>query len=633
MAAAIVFTFAVLGAHIVAAEPMVLPKLLHSQAPEIGFPRTAKWIAAPQAPTPSPWHVYADTWGAVDGLGRVLPTHAQCGSPHKHRAVGIFYFIDNNHPTPYLYDNDKIIAQRQYRQDWWRIGPLNTIHWWGEPLFGYYRSSDPWVLKEHAAMLADAGVNTLVLDLTNGLIFPHTQMALFKAFNELRGLGEKTPDFCAFCGHNSWTPEYNTIYAKNVANNLWYRWDGKPLMLVVTDNTKPGNDLLRTLPASIRRFFTLRYSWAQTNPDGRLDSWFGSGKNVWPWIAYYPQPFGWHKKPTVPECVSVAVGGWAISPLARDYHNHHLPPRKKQHPSLGLCFAEQWTRALALKPRFVFVTGWNEWISICQPNPMSNNALKLAGHAIEHGGPLYTDEFDSEYSRDAEPMKGGFGDDYYYQLIANIRLYKGVHRLAFVQPHTIHIRGPFAQWSLVGPEFRNQIGLPVHRNYTGWGKHDYINNSGRNDIKLSKMTYDAKNLYFYVQTVNPLAACTNANWMLLYIDADDNPKTGWLGYDYIINRKVHNPHSTTIAKYTGPGYRWKTIGTVTMRTRGDKLQLCVARKLLGLAHTLPPEIHFKWADNIKQNGNWSDFYLHGDCAPPFRFYYRAKFKQEKARGN
>ena len=27
------------------------------------------------------------------------------------------------------------------------------------------------------------------------------------------------------------------------------------------------------------------------------------------------------------------------------------------------------------------------------------------------------------------------------------------------------------------------------------------------------------------------------NWMLLFIDADSNHKTGWLGYDLVVNRQ------------------------------------------------------------------------------------------------
>ena len=43
---------------------------------------------------------------------------------------------------------------------------------------------------------------------------------------------------------------------------------------------------------------------------------------------------------------------------------------------------------------------------------------------------------------------------------------------------------------------------------------------------------------------------------------------------------------------------------------------------LGLAAP-PAVVDFKWADNIRQTGEASDFTLNGDCAPNDRFNYRA----------
>jgi len=45
---------------------------------------------------------------------------------------------------------------------------------------------------------------------------------------------------------------------------------------------------------------------------------------------------------------------------------------------------------------------------------------------------------------------------------------------------------------------------------------------------------------------------------------------------------------------------------------------------LGL-NALPKALDFKWADNLRQTGHWSDFTLHGDAAPNDRFNYRARF--------
>ena len=81
----------------------------------------------------------------------------------------------------------------------------------------------------------------------------------------------------------------------------------------------------------------------------------------------------------------------------------------------GHNFQEQWQRVFELNPPFVMVTGWNEWI---------------AGRWGKPDGPLvFVDQFDQEFSRDIEPMNGGHGDNYYFQLVANVRRYKGAPAL------------------------------------------------------------------------------------------------------------------------------------------------------------------------------------------------------------
>ena len=56
----------------------------------------------------------------------------------------------------------------------------------------------------------------------------------------------------------------------------------------------------------------------------------------------------------------------------------------------------------------------------------------------------FPDEFSQEGSRDIEPMKGGHGDNYYYQMAANIRRFKGVGRPEpSSSPVTITVDGRF----------------------------------------------------------------------------------------------------------------------------------------------------------------------------------------------
>src|SRR5690606_20496289 len=103
----------------------------------------------------------------------------------------------------------------------------------------------------------------------------------------------------------------------------------------------------------------------------------------------------------------------------RSYHDAHQPASEGRDTT-GRNFAEQWERALEVDPPFVFVTGWNEWI-----------ASRFDENAPFYGaGPVtFVDQFDQEFSRDCEPMKGGHGDNYYYQLASQIRRYKGVRPL------------------------------------------------------------------------------------------------------------------------------------------------------------------------------------------------------------
>ncbi len=50
-----------------------------------------------------------------------------------------------------------------------------------------------------------------------------------------------------------------------------------------------------------------------------------------------------------------------------------------------------------------------------------------------------------------------------------------------------------------------------------------------------KVTFDATYIYFYAETHNVITSYTDDNWMMLFIDSDQNKDTGWEGYDYLVN--------------------------------------------------------------------------------------------------
>ena len=126
-----------------------------------------------------------------DEYGRTVP--AAAGKKDK-RDVGIFYFLWLGQPqSSDIYDVSKIIAEHGqdivFHEEGGKISPNGQAHWWAEPLYGYYRSDDPWVLRRHIQLLADAGVDFLIFDTTNAVTYPEAFLPLCEMIAELRKQG------------------------------------------------------------------------------------------------------------------------------------------------------------------------------------------------------------------------------------------------------------------------------------------------------------------------------------------------------------------------------------------------------------------------------------------------------------
>ena len=554
-----------------------------------------------------PWDTFSDTWVATDALGRSLPTSAETGPVRSGKTVGIFYFLWLNTQGPIL-DLSKMLKADPAHPPY---GPRSAFHWWGEPLFGYYRSDDEFVIRKHAQMLTDAGVDVIIFDVTNGFTYDETYLAICRVFAGMRRLGQKTPQI-AFIAHSGSARVAQKLsqdfYAKGLHRDLWFLWKGKPLLMA-----PPAG-----LSESILNFFSVRDSWAWT----KGQKWFGDGKDAWPWLDHTPQTPGWHENPAKPEQICVCVAEHPVSNIGRSFSQGRQPPVAQIASGRGLYFEEQWQRARQVDPEFVFVTGWNEWVA--QRFISDKGGQPFLGQPLPPGGTFFVDQYSQEFSRDVEPMKDGHGDNYYYQLASQIRRYKGARPLPPVTSRPIRLDGQFEDWREVGPEFRDTIGDVVHRRHPGCGDAGlYVNDTGRNDIIAAKVSCDASNIYFYVRTRDAMTPRTDTNWMLLFIDADQNAATGWLGYDFVVNRIAAQEQTATIERHQGHGYQWGTPTSVPYRTTGNELELAIPRSVLGVSR-LPATIDFKWADNILQTGNGSDFTLHGDAAPNDRFNYRAK---------
>jgi hypothetical protein len=255
------------------------------------------------------------------------------------------------------------------------------------------------------------------------------------------------------------------------------------------------------------------------------------------------------------------------------------------------------------------VTGWNEWVAGRWGNP---------------NGPIeFVDQYDHEFSRDIEPMKGGHGDNYYYQLVANVRRFKGSAPLPRAsRTKSIKIDGEFSQWKAVAPEFLDDAGDTDPRDHDGTGGTHYVNRTGRNDLVGFKVASDTQSISFYARTREMLSPLTGGSSMWLLIDVDHNPATGWEGFDCIVNRSFENDRLTWLEQNAG-GWTWKRIAPVPFRVAGNELHLTIPRSALQLATTPPAlTIDFKWIDNPQHAGDIMDAYLSGDVAPEGRFRFR-----------
>jgi hypothetical protein len=252
--------------------------------------------------------------------------------------------------------------------------------------------------------------------------------------------------------------------------------------------------------------------------------------------------------------------------------------------------------------------------------------LGRAGKELKVGDRYFIDQYNQEFSRDAEPMRGGHSDHYYYQMVANIRRYKGVRRLPVSSAaRTISLEGGFEQWEAVQPEYRDHLFETLPRDEAGWGGAGrYVNRTGRNEFVRLKVAADDQSVYFYAQTRQPISPSRDANWMMLFLDTDQKAQTGWMGYDLLVNWPVITGERTTI-KINRGGWSWQEIGEGCYRVEGCQLMLALPRGLPGLNQ---PRLSFDfhWADNLQQPGDEADFIIHGDSAPNRRcnYHYEAE---------
>ncbi|MBO5757638.1 MAG: hypothetical protein J6S28_08060, partial [Clostridia bacterium] len=524
-------------------------------------------------------------------------------------------------------------AMRDFNNEIWKG---TSSYWWNESIYGFYSGEDPWVLRKQAELLTNAGVDVIFTDNTNG---DHTWYAaynaLLKEWDDAMTDGLNTPklSFMLPFWDKSYTNMqvsaiYQDIFRTNKYPNLWYYYEGKPMIMAIKESFNPNTS---PLEKEISKFFTFRAgepSYVASNPDVKS----------WGWLSMYPQAKHFasskDKSNGVVEQITVGIAmnhNYKLHELAamsgdfiagRSYSSIYPDRYAKEGAEAskwGYNFAEQWAYALEVDPKVVFVTGWNEFrVGRYETWPEGSPA------AVPNAFP---DQYNDEFSRDIEPTKGALKDHYYYQLVNFVRQFKGVNPIPTPSGKvTIDIAAGQDQWKAVEPYFGAYIGNTAHRDHAGYGDLVYTETSGRNDIIGAQVARDDEFVYFNVECADNITPYTDKLWMTLYLDTDQGNQ-GWETFEYVINKSAASANTVVLEKFSGNGYESTKVADCAYTVDGRYMTIKVAKSDLGLSGD-DYTINFSWTDNVHDEGNYEqfsgdimDFYISGDVAPGARFKY------------
>ena len=632
-------------------------------------------------------------WRAADDLGRVVSAPKDVPEFRPDRKVGLFYFLwldgdiprDRNLPEgengPYDVSKLETIDPAPAQNDA-LTGTDAQMHYWGEPLFGYYASSDPYVLRRHIRLIADAGVDTLIFDVTNAVTYENAYLALCDVVLEAFANGEPAPQVVFMTRTNATATIqklWDEFYSHEKYHPVFFPWKGKPLLIANPDE----------VPEKIRDFFTIRDSYWPTDAVYRT-------RDAWRWVDGYPQSYSWHDAENRPEQLNVSPGQnltrddlrgpvWMGERIGRGRSFVYGAEKQRFAPVEGLNFAQQWSRALEVDPEFLMITGWNEW---------------TAGRWWIDWGNRYAfvDQYDLEYSRDVEPAKGAALDAYYLQTVDGIRRFKGAPSPPKPTPRkTIDLDGSFEQWSDVEPTLRDYSGETEPRDFRGVAGLWYKTPKGRNDLSAAKVSRDDASVYFYLETREAITPAL-PDGLCLALDLDDNLATGWRGAELVVGAK-YEPDGTVVARYYDASdaekarkelkelterenleeypetqklietqvqpyasdeqlallrewdererggrlkarkealkltekarafHSGKEITDCRWRVEGNKLMIAVPTTLFAAGSDLTA-VSFKWLDNVPLESP-AKFYDSGDVAPESAFFYRVEFEPKE----
>lgn len=571
---------------------------------------------------------------ATDHLGRKLPRYGEVREKRKDKIVGLFYYLWlGYHGTQGPFDISKILEEDPKVLDkpdspLWPDETNAPMMHWGEPMFGYYLSTDEWVLRRHVQMFIDAGIDVLYFDVTNGFTYRKTYLKLFKILSEYKAKGFAAPQVCFYlapqtrgCGTGNMMELWEQLYEPMLYPELWFYWKGKPLIICHSQ---------RAIPEEIRDFFTWRApTW---NAPQMENTWAWEGNPQKVAVDEHGNPEQIAASVVANDCApdagelsgsNMSDAYWGTPIYGRSWHNG-AKDKRENASHYGFFFQEQLNTALKIDPPVTFICQWNEWLV-----PMlTKNSVCVPPYDYKNHHFVFRDEFNEEYSRDIEPMKGGYKDAYYLQMTAFCRKFKGMEKPATdTRKHVINVSKDFSQWNSVALTYREYTGDVEHRNFKAYDAVGrYENDTGRNEFSVLKVANDKKNVYFYAECSNKITSKDDKNWMTLFLRLDEK-MCSWEGYNFVINRVSPEGDKAVLEICSQNGeYEWRKIALLDYRCTDNKLQLAVPKSVLGILEKNFC-IEFKWSDNM-QHPDVMDFYVNGDAAPRGRMNYLYIFEAE-----
>lgn len=576
---------------------------------------------------------YSDTWAATSGLGRHVADYSEVGGPKENKEVGLFYWnwnvdeadtlnVINN--TTFQKEHPEAYGEDAYRNPAWPDG--KTIYFLSEPLFGYYAGNDYWVYRRDAELLSDAGVDFLFLDYTNGkVIFRRNLEVMLKAFRDAKESGVDIPKI-VFAGNMTagvsdtkymMKAMYLNYYKPGRYSDLWYYYEGKPLIMVHEENMDVGidgsDDVDVALTDEILNYFTFR---------GIESDWMRdltAKDNKWSIQDMYPQrTFGIDSEGNSETVIAAVASNRSIEDERLTPMSSDVARGKNYTETYGFdyrdgaylynyYFEEQIAGALETDTKILLISSWNEWTAVRN----ENYAGKFRNSFIDH--------FDEIGTRDLALSKDSNRDNGYLLLCDAIRKWKGVRPITVASEQKTIDTEDLSSWSDVGPTFYNTKGV-YDRDCVGYLGVKYENTTARNNIVTSKAARDGEYLYFLANTEGALEGENTDNFMILYIDTDRNHATGWEGYDFKICKDKIMKYESGTWKDSGEKAQYKLLESSYV--------LKLAKSALSLVGDTT-DIEFKWVDN-SDDSDILNFYVYGLAAPNGRFNYVYTELEQKA---